>query len=178
MVVQTDAPVRAELPTSMGTFEALLTHAGIRELRFPNQRSGETARAHPLAARLSEELDGYLRGRVRRFETPLDLRGTPFQLRVWHELCRIEYGQVRRYGEIAATIGRPTAYRAVGAANGANPVPIIVPCHRLIAADGGLIKFGAGLRWKRWLLALEDPEAWGEAESPDRERAGHDAVPA
>ena len=71
---------------------------------------------------------------------------------------RIEYGQVRRYGELAAIIGRPTAYRAVGAANGANPVPIIVPCHRLIAADGGLIKFGAGIEWKRRLLAIEGGE--------------------
>lgn len=167
MAVPTDAPVLAELPTSMGTFEALLTDVGIRELRFPNQRTGGPARPHPLAGRLSEELDGYLQGRVRTFETPLDLRGTPFQLRVWQELGRIGYGQVRRYGEIAAIIGRPTACRAVGAANGANPVPIIVPCHRLIAADGGLIKFGAGLEWKRRLLAMESGQhfryATGEA---------------
>ncbi|HEX4214349.1 MAG TPA: methylated-DNA--[protein]-cysteine S-methyltransferase [Candidatus Dormibacteraeota bacterium] len=158
MVVQSDVPVRAELPTSVGTFEALLTDAGVRELRFPNQRTGEAGRPHPLAGPLAEELDAYLRGRLRRFETPLDLRGTAFQLMVWNELRRIEYGQVRRYGELAAIIGRPTAFRAVGAANGANPVPIIVPCHRLIAADGGLIKFGAGIEWKRRLLTIENPE--------------------
>jgi methylated-DNA-[protein]-cysteine S-methyltransferase len=155
MAVLSDAPVLAELPTSMGTFEARLTDSGVRELRFPNQRTGEPGRLHPLAGQLAEELDAYLRGELRHFRTPLDVRGTAFQLLVWRELVRIQYGRVRTYGEMAAIIGRPTAFRAVGAANGANPVPILVPCHRLIAADGGLIKFGAGLEWKRRLLVIE-----------------------
>ena len=89
------------------------------------------------------------------FSFPLDLRGTPFQLAVWHEVCNVGYGQVRSYREIAQAVGKPAAVRAVGAANGANPVPIIVPCHRIIGSDGKLVGYGGGLNMKRRLLEVE-----------------------
>lgn len=102
-----------------------------------------------------EELKRYFAGERIQFSCPLDLRGTPFQLRVWQELCHIPYGETRSYGEIAHVIGCPTASRAVGAANGANPVAIIVPCHRVIGSNGKLTGYGGGLSAKSWLLSLE-----------------------
>lgn len=111
--------------------------------------------AGPGLDRVAAQLRAYFAGQLRVFDLPLDLRGTPFQLEVWQALLAIGYGEVRAYAEIAAAIGRPCAFRAVGAANGANPVPIIVPCHRLIGSDGSLIKYGGGLNVKRQLLELE-----------------------
>jgi O-6-methylguanine DNA methyltransferase len=102
-----------------------------------------------------DELRRYFAGERVQFVCPLDLRGTPFQLSVWRELCRIPYGEARSYGEIAGAIGRPGASRAVGAANGANPVAIIVPCHRVIGSNGTLTGYGGGLPSKSWLLSLE-----------------------
>lgn len=94
--------------------------------------------------------------RIRReFDLPLDLRGTPFQCRVWEELRRIPYGQSVSYGELARRVGRPGAARAVGQAVGANPIPIIVPCHRVVGADSSLVGYGGGLEIKAALLRLE-----------------------
>ncbi len=90
-----------------------------------------------------------------QFTCPLDLHGTPFQVAVWQALVRIPYGETRSYAEIAQAIDRPRAVRAVGAANGANPVAIIVPCHRVIGSNGTLTGYGGGLPAKRWLLSLE-----------------------
>ena len=101
------------------------------------------------------EIDAYLAGTLQTFETPLDLRGTPFQRRVWSEVARVPYGMTVSYGEIAARIGRSRAARAVGAANGANPLPLFVPCHRVVAADGALRGYGGGLEVKAALLQLE-----------------------
>jgi methylated-DNA-[protein]-cysteine S-methyltransferase len=100
-------------------------------------------------------LQAYFDGRRREFDLPLDLPGASFQLMVWRELTRIPFGETISYGELARRIGRPTAYRAVGAASGANPIPIIIPCHRVVGANGRLTGFGGGLETKRWLLALE-----------------------
>jgi len=97
----------------------------------------------------------YFEGRRRSFEVPLDLRGTPFQLRVWELLQRIPFGETRTYLDLALALGDPKAVRAVGAANGQNPVPIIVPCHRVIGQDGQLVGYGGGLWRKEWLLAHE-----------------------
>src|SRR5437588_4443521 len=102
-----------------------------------------------------DELSRYFAGERVQFSCPVDLRGTSFQLSVWRELCRIRYGEARSYGEIACAIGRPNASRAVGAANGANPVAIIVPCHRVIGSNGTLTGYGGGLPTKSWLLSLE-----------------------
>jgi len=104
------------------------------------------------------ELDEYFAGRLRKFSTPLAFGGTPFQHEVWTELCRIPYGETISYGELARRIKKPDAVRAVGAANGANPIAIIVPCHRVIGANGSLTGFGGGLPVKKALLALERGE--------------------
>jgi len=102
-----------------------------------------------------DELRRYFVGEHVQFSCPVDLRGTPFQLSVWRELCRIPYGETRSYSEIACAVGQPNASRAVGAANGANPVAIIVPCHRVIGSSGMLTGYGGGLPTKSWLLSLE-----------------------
>jgi methylated-DNA-[protein]-cysteine S-methyltransferase len=103
----------------------------------------------------SNELMRYFAGERIQIICPLDLQGTPFQLAVWGELCKIPYGETRSYGEIARAIGHPSASRAVGAANGANPIAIIVPCHRVIGSSGALVGYGGGLPTKSWLLKLE-----------------------
>ncbi|HID64579.1 MAG TPA: methylated-DNA--[protein]-cysteine S-methyltransferase [Anaerolineae bacterium] len=101
------------------------------------------------------ELESYLAGGLKEFKSPLDLRGTEFQLKVWREVKTIPYGTTCSYRDIAERIGHPRAYRAVGTANRANPVPIIVPCHRVIGHDGSLRGYGGGLALKERLLRLE-----------------------
>ncbi len=101
------------------------------------------------------ELRRYFSGESLQFSCQLDLQGTPFQLMVWQELTRIPYGETRSYSDIAQIIGHPKAVRAVGAANGANPVAVIVPCHRVIGSNGSLTGYGGGLPTKAWLLSLE-----------------------
>jgi len=102
-----------------------------------------------------DQLKKYLKGELRRFDCKLDLRGTPFQKKVWSALKKIPYGRTRSYGEIARDIGHPKAFRAVGNANGRNYIPLIVPCHRVIENSGGLGGFGHGLKVKKQLLDLE-----------------------
>lgn len=162
------------LPTALGTFEAALTDRGVGCLAFPNQRraaadwlarhlpDAEVRATDSRAAALAEGLDAYLRGDLTDLVAPLDLVGTPFQLDVWRQLRAIPYGEVRSYADVARGVGRPSAVRAVGAANGANPVPIIVPCHRVIGSAGTLTGFGAGVDWKLRLLAIENPARWAE----------------
>ncbi|MFI6421691.1 methylated-DNA--[protein]-cysteine S-methyltransferase [Streptomyces sp. NPDC050842] len=101
------------------------------------------------------QLDAYFAGELTEFDLPLHLVGTPFQLRVWAELCRIPYGETRTYGELAEALGNPAASRAVGLANGKNPVGIVVPCHRVVGASGSLTGYGGGLDRKQRLLAFE-----------------------
>jgi methylated-DNA-[protein]-cysteine S-methyltransferase len=103
------------------------------------------------------QLDEYFARERRAFDLPVAPCGTPFQQRVWAELQRIGYGETISYAELAARIGRPTAIRAAGAANGANPVSIIIPCHRVIGSDGSLTGYGGGLEAKRLLIELESP---------------------
>ncbi len=104
------------------------------------------------------QLKAYFAGKLTRFDLPLKPEGTEFQLRVWRALRMIPYGKTWSYGELARRIKKPKASRAVGAANGQNPIPIIVPCHRVIGADGSLTGFGGGLKIKQQLLELESGE--------------------
>jgi len=121
--------------------------------------AGRDAARHLKAAK--DAITKYLEGRVREFDVPLDLDGQPrFCLKVWETLRRIPYGRVRSYGWVARRIGKPRAARAVGAACGANPVPLLVPCHRVVAGDGSLGGFSGGLPNKKRLLKLEG--AWLE----------------
>ena len=110
---------------------------------------------HPAIRAAAQQLEEYFRGERAHFDVPLDLRGTPFQLKVWQALRRIPYGETRSYRDLAQAVGNPKSSRAVGGANGRNPVGIIVPCHRVIAASGGLGGFSCGLAYKRKLLDLE-----------------------
>lgn len=114
----------------------------------------EDAAAAPLTAAL-RQLDEYFAGTRRAFDLPLRLEGTEFQQRVWRELTVIPYGETWSYGQLAQRIGKPSASRAVGLANGRNPISILVPCHRVIGADGSLTGYGGGLERKQWLLAHE-----------------------
>lgn len=126
----------------------------LAELRFTRDdvpRQLPTANCQPVA----RQLDEYFAGKRKTFDIPLAMKGTPFQLAVWNELTRIGYGDTISYAELAHRIGRPAAVRAVGAANGANPIPVIVPCHRVIGTNGSLTGYGGGIERKQWLLALE-----------------------
>ena len=107
---------------------------------------------------VAAQLQQYFRGERQTFDLPLAPRGTEFQLAVWEALQGIPYGETRSYADIAREIGRPAAVRAVGAANGANPIPIVIPCHRVVGSNGSLTGFGGGIETKRWLLALESPQ--------------------
>lgn len=110
---------------------------------------------NPLLLQLQRELDAYFACRLRRFAVPLDAQGTDFQKRAWAALAAIPYGETRSYGQQAHAIGRPQAARAVGAANGRNPIGIVVPCHRVIGADGAMTGYAGGVDCKVFLLKLE-----------------------
>jgi methylated-DNA-[protein]-cysteine S-methyltransferase len=109
----------------------------------------------PVMRETLAQLRAYFAGDLRVFDVPLEVVGTDFQKRVWRALRTIPFGETRSYSQVAGQIGSPRAVRAVGAANGRNPIPIIVPCHRVIGASGSLVGFGGGLEWKRFLLGLE-----------------------
>jgi AraC family transcriptional regulator of adaptative response/methylated-DNA-[protein]-cysteine methyltransferase len=110
---------------------------------------------HRLLEQLDSELKLYFEGRLLRFETPIAVHGTAFEMRVWDQLLKIPSGQTRTYGELAVTLGRPGASRAVGRANGANYLGVVIPCHRVIASDGSLGGYGGKLWRKAKLLELE-----------------------
>ena len=110
---------------------------------------------HPILVRTQKELDEYFAGKRDAFTVPLDMRGTPFQKRVWEALLGIPFGETRTYGQLANQLGNPKATRAVGAANGRNPLAILVPCHRVIGFSGKLTGFAGGLEAKAHLLRLE-----------------------
>lgn len=125
---------------------------------FPKGRLAQSADWVESASRTEavvRELEEYFSGQRREFTVPLDLHGTDFQKKCWRALSRIPYGKTRTYAEIARAVGSPQGFRAVGMANHDNPVPIIVPCHRVLASDGTLGGFGGGLELKRKLLELE-----------------------
>lgn len=126
----------------------------LAELRFGADDGTE---ASPLLLRARTELEEYFAGRRREFDLPLAPHGTPFQQRVWQALRAIPYGSTCTYGELAAAVGNPRASRAVGMANHRNPLPILIPCHRVIGASGALTGYAGGLEWKRRLLAIEEP---------------------
>jgi methylated-DNA-[protein]-cysteine S-methyltransferase len=132
----------------------------LKEIRFKTENAGRTpetgwVKGGKAVDEAARQLAEYLDGRRSSFELELEPAGTGFQRRVWEELQRIPYGTTISYAELARRIGSPKAMRAVGAANGKNPLPIVIPCHRVIGKDGSLTGFGGGLNVKRWLLALE-----------------------
>lgn len=150
-----DERYHAELATTLGTICCAVDARGrLVGLRF-GAALPDAALAPARCEHVLEQLDQYLTGRRKRFALELAPNGTPFQRRVWRALTAIPYGSVASYGEIAHRIGRAGAARAVGQANGANPIPIVIPCHRVIAADGTIGGFSSGLGLKRRLLEIE-----------------------
>ena len=111
--------------------------------------------SHPILIEAERQIGEYFAGTRKAFDIPLDFQGTEFQKSVWAALLAIPYGETRSYAEIACAVGRPTAFRAVGAANGRNPISIIAPCHRVIGTNGALTGFAGGLKAKELLLGLE-----------------------
>jgi methylated-DNA-[protein]-cysteine S-methyltransferase len=139
------------------------SEAGLREILWKEQGlppGAEIGRSAVLDD-TAQQLGAYFAGELRRFELPLDLVGTRFQLQAWRALADVPYGATVSYGEQARRLGRPAAARAVGAVNGRNPVPIVLPCHRLVGADRSLVGFGGGLDRKAWLLEHEARVAAG-----------------
>jgi methylated-DNA-[protein]-cysteine S-methyltransferase len=131
---------------------------GIRAILWDGESAADSIAADDgvgVLADATAQLDAYFAGDRIAFDLPLDLVGTPFQLQAWQALAELPYGTTVTYGEQARRLGRPNAFRAVGAANGRNPVPIVLPCHRVVGADGSLTGFGGGLDTKRWLLDHE-----------------------
>jgi methylated-DNA-[protein]-cysteine S-methyltransferase len=155
--------MQIRIPSPIGPLRLTATGAGLTELHFEASRhppresasTDETRDAEDVLERARCQLEEYFARRRTRFDLPLELGGTPFQLRVWSALRDIAFGSTESYGELARRIGAPAAVRAVGAANGRNPIAIIVPCHRVIGANGALTGFGGGIGRKRWLLRHE-----------------------
>ncbi len=114
-----------------------------------------SASAQKILSSTKKQLEQYFAGKRTNFDIPLDLEGTDFQQQAWRALCRIPYGKTISYGQQAKNIKKPKAFRAVGSSNGKNPIPIIVPCHRVVAGDGSLGGYSLGLKMKKQLLALE-----------------------
>jgi len=147
------------IDSPMGRLLGVVDSAGLRMLEFEGPRCGSLGEdwiedAHALAD-AARQLAAYFAGDLRTFDLPLALHGSVFQQRVWEQLRMIEYGETISYGELARRVGDANAARAVGLANGANPIAIVVPCHRVIGADGSLTGYGGGLERKRTLLELE-----------------------
>jgi methylated-DNA-[protein]-cysteine S-methyltransferase len=150
-------------PTPVGALTLVASDQGLRAILWPRlspTRAGihpipRRTPAHPILMQTAAQLDEYFAGSRTTFDIPLDLHGTRFQVAAWRSLARIPFGTTTSYGRQAAALGIPKAARALGAANGANPVCIVLPCHRVIGADGSLTGFGGGLPTKQWLLDHE-----------------------
>lgn len=123
-------------------------------------------RVDGVATNATRALDGYFAGDVRQFDLPVVVSGTPFQRAVWAAVSKVPYGETRSYAQIAAALGRPRAVRAVGAANGRNDLPIVIPCHRVIASDGSLHGYAGGIAIKAALLAFEREGVWPASLAP------------
>jgi methylated-DNA-[protein]-cysteine S-methyltransferase len=145
------------LSSPIGSLRLVVRDGGaVVRIHLPGRQPSEDSRRdHRRCDELARQLDQYFEGRLRRFDLRLSPSGTEFQLAAWRALCEIPFGETRSYQQQARLLGRPTATRAVGAANGRNPLPIVVPCHRVIGKDGSLTGFGGGLACKQWLLAHE-----------------------
>jgi methylated-DNA-[protein]-cysteine S-methyltransferase len=151
--------ITTQHPSPVGDLLLVADDDGLRGLYLPHPRHAppkidRQVEDAPFAA-IHDQLDAYFAGELERFDLPLAPEGTEFQLRVWDELQRIPYGETISYGELADRIGDRRAVRAVGLANGRNPLAIVIPCHRVIGADGSLVGYGGGLERKEQLLKLE-----------------------
>jgi methylated-DNA-[protein]-cysteine S-methyltransferase len=154
------------MPSPVGTLTLVATGKGLVAVLWPKDDPKRVklpvltrADDHPVLRQAETELTEYFAGKRKRFTVALDFAGTDFQKRVWQALLEIPFGETRSYRDIAVKLGKPTATRAVGAANGRNPISIIAPCHRVVGANGALTGFAGGLETKARLLALEGADA-------------------
>ncbi|MCX2525397.1 methylated-DNA--[protein]-cysteine S-methyltransferase [Larsenimonas rhizosphaerae] len=149
----------ADLP--IGTLRLTASDHALTSIEFlttPDATSDDDSLHHPILEQAARELCAYLAGHCHHFTVPLEPQGTPFQHRVWQALQAIPWGEVRSYGEIARAIEQPEAARAVGMANNKNPLPIMIPCHRVVGSKGQLTGYSGGLTLKEQLLALEQAQ--------------------
>ncbi len=149
-----DDLIFAYVDSPIGLVEIGCSETGVAALNFVDSVRHPTS-VSPCLTAACEQIAAYFAGTLTAFDLPLDLRGTEFQRRVWTQLLTVPYGQTATYLDIALALENPQAVRAVGAANGQNPVSIVVPCHRIIGSDGKLIGYGGGLWRKEWLLRHE-----------------------
>ncbi|MEQ4530833.1 MAG: methylated-DNA--[protein]-cysteine S-methyltransferase [Mixta sp.] len=153
-----------KMVSPVGELTLFASDRGLAAVLWPNELRRirltpvEEDPQHPLLLETERQLNAYFAGELREFTVPLDFSGTEFQKKVWLALTAIPYGETRSYAEIAREIGHPGAVRAVGAANGRNPISIIAPCHRVIGSNGKLTGFAGGLEAKAFLLAVEKPD--------------------
>ncbi len=150
------------IASPVGELKLVASDKGLVAILWENDRPGRVKlgamaedAAHPVLVETARQIAAYFKGELTRFDVPLDFRGTEFQKSVWAALLAIPFGETRSYAEIARAIERPTAFRAVGAANGRNPISIIAPCHRVIGTNGSLTGFAGGLKAKEMLLGIE-----------------------
>ncbi len=155
MPTRPEEKFEAFFESPIGWIRIAATAKGILSLDFTDAAPARRGAVPPGLDTCVRQIDEYFSGRRRTFDLELDLRGTEFQQRVWRELLKIPFGGISSYGKIAATLGAGGSARAVGGANHRNPVSIIVPCHRVLGADGSLTGYGGGLWRKKWLLEHE-----------------------
>jgi len=146
------------LRTLLGNIKIIESFNFITKIQFTTEEVGYYSKENPLIIKAVTQLEEYLAGARKQFDLPLNPIGTEFQKRVWHVLLTIPYGDHWSYKQVAIAIGKPTAARAVGMANNKNPIPIIIPCHRVIGANGDLVGYAGGLAIKEQLLKLERGE--------------------
>ncbi|HWB05776.1 MAG TPA: methylated-DNA--[protein]-cysteine S-methyltransferase [Verrucomicrobiales bacterium] len=150
------------MPSPVGELKLIASENGLAAILWENDdphrvrlNSMEQNKSNPVLLETERQLNAYFAGKLKRFSLPLDFAGTEFQKKVWNALVTIPFGETRTYAQIAAQIGHPAAVRAVGAANGRNPISIVAPCHRVIGSNGKLTGFAGGLEVKAFLLELE-----------------------
>lgn len=166
--------VYTTMPSPIGELKLVGSDRGLAAILWREQRLSSASvgaaredRGHPVLIETRRQLTEYFAGRRKAFDLKLDFVGTDFQKSVWAELLKIPFGETRTYGQIAKRLGNENAMRAVGAANGRNPIPIVAACHRVIGASGALVGFGGGLETKAKLLELERGELAFDFESGD-----------
>lgn len=164
MTYEPGVAFKTQIDSPVGQLTLVASEIGLRAVLFsdvdPRCLGAETrAKTEPLFRDAVQQLSEYFDGGRETFELPLDLIGTEFQVEAWRALSSVGFGETASYAQQAARIGRPKAVRAIGAANGKNPVSIVLPCHRIIGADGSLVGYGGGLDRKKFLLELEGSTA-------------------
>ncbi|QNO15593.1 methylated-DNA--[protein]-cysteine S-methyltransferase [Alkalicella caledoniensis] len=154
------------IETPIGKLTLICDDISLTSIAFGEKQMSEEfeeKQLHPILVETSRQLSLFFEGKLQEFNIPLNPSGTTFQKAVWDSLKEIPYGKTVSYGDVAKNIGNPKSVRAVGQANNKNPIPIIIPCHRVVGKDGSLVGYGGGLDIKKYLLALEDSTDKGVA---------------